>query len=64
MIRLFAGLLQLARLAFMSKLRFRGSYWKWRLHTAFGRGYPASRMALVRSLVEYGCWMHDMRRMR
>jgi hypothetical protein len=55
-------LYELARLGAMSRFRFRGPYWKWRLHTAFGRGYPASRRELIRGLLAYGRWMHEMRR--
>lgn len=55
------GLCQLARLGVLTRFRFRGPYWQWRLHTAFGRGYPPRR-ELVRSVLEYGRWMHRMRR--
>ena len=41
------GIYELTRLAIITRLRFRGPYWTWRLHTAFGRGYPASRWELV-----------------
>lgn len=56
------GLYELARLAAISRLRFRGPYWSWRLHTAFGRGYPASRLELVRSVLAYARWVRRMRR--
>lgn len=56
------GLYQLTRLGFITGFRFKGSYWQWRLHTAFGRGYPASRLELLRSILAYGRWMHRMRR--
>ena len=56
------GLWQLARLGLLTGFRFRGSYWQWRLHTAFGKGYP-SRGELARSILEYGRWVHRMRRM-
>ena len=62
LIETLGGLWQLFRLAFMSKFRFRGAYWKWRTHTAFGRGYP-SLMELFRGVLEYGRWMHRMRRL-
>ena len=58
------GLYELARLAAITRLRFRGPYWQWRLHTAFGRGYPASRLEVVRAVLAYGRWMHRMRRSR
>jgi hypothetical protein len=56
------GLYELARLAVLTGFRFRGAYWSWRLHTAFGRGYPPSRRELVRSVLAYGRWMRRMRR--
>lgn len=62
MLTLIGGLYQLARLALLSGFRFKGPYWTWRMHTAFGAGYPASRMELIRSVIEYGCWIHRMRR--
>lgn len=55
------GLYELARLGAISRFRFKGSYWQWRLHTAFGRGYPP-RAELVRSVLEYGRWVRRMRR--
>lgn len=56
------GLYELARLGVITGFRFRGAYWDWRLHTAFGRGYPASRAELVRSVLAYARWVHRMRR--
>ena len=56
------GLYQLARLALLTRCRFGGAYWQWRLHTAFGRGYPESRWELVWSVLAYGRWIHRMRR--
>ncbi len=58
------GLYQLTRLALLSGFRFRGPYWQWRLHTAFGQGYPASRLELARSILAYGRWMHRQRTAR
>lgn len=55
------GIWQLARLAVLTRFRFKGPYWQWRLHTAFGRGYPA-KGELMRSVLEYGRWVHRMRR--
>lgn len=60
----FGGLYQLTRLAVISRFRFKGPYWRWRLHTAFGRGYPASKATLIKSILDYGVWMHRMRRGR
>ena len=56
------GCYELARLAVLSRFRFRGAYWSWRTYTAFGRGYPASRWELVRAVLAYARWMHRMRR--
>ena len=67
MIRLFrdalGGVYELARLAFITRFRFRGKYWRWRVETAFGRGMPASRRELLKRLFDLGRWMHRMRRM-
>ena len=59
----FAGLWQLFRLARLSGFRFKGPYWTWRMQTAFGRGMPATRAELYRSVLEYGRWMARMRRL-
>jgi hypothetical protein len=56
-----AGLYELTRLGLITRFRFRGPYWAWRMHTAFGRGRP-STIALIRGVVEYGRWVHRMRR--
>jgi hypothetical protein len=58
------GLYELLRLGLISRFRFRGPYWSWRLHTAFGRGYPRSRAELVRSVLAYGRWIYRTRRGR
>lgn len=55
------GLYELARLAVISKGRFKGDYWQWRLHTAFGRGYPHSRWELIRAVLTYGRWVFRVR---
>ena len=52
---------ELARLGLISGFRFRGPYWRWRLHTAFGRGYPRCG-ELVRGVLAYGRWIRQMRR--
>lgn len=57
------GLWELFRLALITGFRFRGPYWQWRLHTAFGRGYPP-RGELVRSVLDYGRWVYRARRGR
>lgn len=57
----FGGLYELVRLAFITRFRFRGAYWQWRLHTAFGRGYPPRREHR-RSLMHFARWVHQARR--
>jgi hypothetical protein len=56
------GVWNLARLGVLTRFRFAGPYWRWRMHTAFGRGMPASKRELVRSILDYGVWMHQVRR--
>ncbi|MGE3107113.1 MAG: hypothetical protein AB7G11_05165 [Phycisphaerales bacterium] len=56
------GVFELVRLGFITRFEFKGPYWSWRLHTAFGKGYPATRRELVRSVLEYGRWVRKMRR--
>lgn len=56
------GILQLVRLAWISRFRFKGPYWTWRMQTAFGRGMPSDRLELIRSVLEYGRWVHRLRR--
>jgi hypothetical protein len=55
------ALYELARLGVISRFRFRGPYWQWRLHTAFGRGYPPRR-ELIGAVLAYGRWIRQMRR--
>jgi len=57
------GLWELLRLGLVTRFRFGGAYWQWRLHTAFGRGYPTSRWELWRSVLAYGRWVWRMRGM-
>jgi hypothetical protein len=61
------GLYQLARLGAVTGFRFRGEYWTWRWHTAFGRGGPGGpgtmgRWEMLRSILDYGRWVHRVRR--
>lgn len=59
------GLLGLAVLGVETRLRLRGPYWRWRLHTAFPDGSPAGgRAELVRLGLEYGAWSWRSRRLR
>ncbi|MBX3359562.1 MAG: hypothetical protein KF745_14170 [Phycisphaeraceae bacterium] len=56
------GLYQLLRLAVMTRFDFRGDYWTWRLQTAFGKGYPATRAETIKAVLDYARWVHRMRR--
>ncbi|MCU0688200.1 MAG: hypothetical protein MUE97_00430 [Phycisphaerales bacterium] len=56
------GVYELLRLAVITRFNFKGEYWQWRMHTAYGRGYPATRWALWKATLEYGVWVHRMRR--
>lgn len=58
----FFGIFELFRLAWISRFRMIGPYWTWRMQTAFGRGIPADRMELIKSVLEYGRWVYLMRR--
>lgn len=54
---------QLARLAVVTRFRFGGPYWRWRLHTAFGTAPPSLTAAQkLHSVLDYGRWIHRMRR--
>lgn len=57
-----AGLLELARLGLITRFRFRGPYWTWRLSTAYGRGRPTGP-ELRREVLAYARWARRMRRM-
>ncbi len=57
------GVCELARLAWVTRFRLRGRYWRWRTETAFGRGMPASRGELVRRTLAYARWARSIRRM-
>ncbi|MEK6700927.1 MAG: hypothetical protein AABZ53_01580 [Planctomycetota bacterium] len=58
------ALWELARLGVLTRFKLGSAYWRWRLHTAFGRGYPSGRVAMLKSVFEYGRWVFCMRRMR
>lgn len=61
-LELLGGVYQLLRLAALTRFRMRGAYWQWRWHTAFGRGAPPTRGARLRAALDYGRWVHRMRR--
>ncbi|MBA4038905.1 MAG: hypothetical protein C0468_00990 [Planctomyces sp.] len=62
LLELLGGAYQLLRLAVLTRFRLRGAYWQWRWHTAFGRGAPLTRTARLRAALDYGKWVHRMRR--
>ena len=60
------GARNLLLLGFKTRFRLRGSYWSWRMETAFGRDrskWPPLRERM-RAVLEYGAWVGSMRRMR
>jgi hypothetical protein len=64
LIETICGCCQLARLALKSRFRMRNAYWRWRRETAFGTDETKmpSRAARIRAIIEYGRWVHRMRR--
>jgi len=60
------GVWQLLLLALKTSCRLRGKYWRWRYETAFGSD-PArlpSRSARLGAMLDYGRWVHRMKRRR
>lgn len=58
------GLWALAMLMVKTRGRVRGPYWRWRYETAFGTD-PAkmpARGQRWRAVLDYGRWLHRMRR--
>ncbi|MCH2143606.1 MAG: hypothetical protein MK082_00520 [Phycisphaerales bacterium] len=54
------------RLAFATRFRLRGRYWRWRHETAFGTDpvrHP-SRGEMIRLAIHYAAWTTRMRRLR
>ena len=63
-INTLGGIWQLVLLAAGSGFRLRGRYWRWRRETAFGGdpGARPGRWQRVRAALEYGRWVHRMKR--
>jgi len=60
-----AAVWELMRLGFVTRFRFDSPYWRWRNHTAFGRGMPAGgTLGAVRAVLHYGKWVHQQRMSR
>ena len=58
------GVWALMALAWKSRLRMNSPYWRWRKETAFGSD-PGKRPPLreqMRAILEYGKWVHRMKR--
>jgi len=55
------GLYELVRLGVLTRFDFRGPYWTWRLHTAFGNE-PVRGAGAVRSVLRYSRWVYRHRR--
>ena len=66
MIETIGGLWELLRLAFKTRFRLRGKYWRWRFETAFGNdpSRMPPRRERLRAMLEYGRWVYRMRRVR
>ena len=65
-IETIGGLWQLFRLALREGLGLRGPYWRWRQETAFGvdrQRWPSFRSRLG-AVLDYGRWLHRMKRRR
>lgn len=64
MLEYVGGLWCLFMLALRSGFRMNSAYWRWRNETAFGRD-PATRPPLrqrLLALLDYGRWVHRMKR--
>lgn len=57
-----AGILELARLGWITKFRLKGRYWTWRMHTALGEGAKPPRSEMIGMVLEYAAWARRMRR--
>lgn len=56
------GLSALPRLAWATRGRLTGRYWRWRIETAFGRGRPGWP-EIAESTLAYGAWASRLRRL-
>ena len=59
-----SGLLELIRLAIVTRFRLRGPYWRWRMETALGRDrskWPSARERRA-SILRYAAWAREIRR--
>ncbi len=55
----------LCTLAFVSKFRFKGAYWGWRMSTAFPKGSgQVGGFERARGAFEYARWAWRIRRLR
>ena len=59
-----SGLIELIRLAVVTRFRLRGPYWTWRMETALGRDrakWPSARERR-RAILRYAAWAREIRR--
>jgi hypothetical protein len=66
LIETIGGLYELFRLGVITRFRFRGPYWTWRMETAFGidpAQYPPFS-ARLHAALDYGRWVYRMKRGR
>lgn len=60
-----AGGWELLRLGVVTRFKFSGPYWRWRTHTAFGRGMPeGGKWGMLKATLDYGKWVHQQRMSR
>lgn len=52
---------QLLRLGVITRFRFSGPYWSWRMATAYGRGKP-DRPRMLLDIIAHARWIHRSRR--
>jgi len=65
-IHALTALFALAVLAWRTRFRLNGAYWRWRRETAFGGDQAKwpSRKARREAMLHYGRWVHTMQRLR
>lgn len=56
------GVYELVRLGWVTRFRFSGAYWQWRMQTAYGKGPRPGRGRMLHDVLEYARWVRRMRR--
>lgn len=62
LVRIPRAVLTLALLAFETRAWRKNRYLAWRWDTAFGRGAPQGRLAMLHAALDFGRWASEMRR--